>query len=319
MIKSALRLSTARQSLQGLTASANNPEMTKPLPDKVLHDMPDFIILELCPESATLRTLSSHSGLIPLNSLLPSLQYRSNTAINWFKIVNYYSRLLRRCYWQKVALHLPDSDWGLHYHQATPTLYIKAKAVLAFLSVNCPNFKSCQMPPLPQLTMLPSGGISPWASNAATSHLHREPHLMAGEADVTIFWYRSPLPPILHAADPTHKPHPPSDRIVGYFAMNAKSVNFPVQSEPHLLGIDTHVCHTSLSQLKELHEKWEELSKAVKVYQEARNSLRPISRSPAKQRKAEKSLHPPEELVKSVSEAVKDAACFFDSKAKEVL
>ncbi len=318
MIKSALRLTTARQSLQGLAASASNPDMTKPLTEKALHDMPDFILLELCPESPALRALSSRAGLLPIESLLPSRQHRPNLSISWLKVINYYNHLLRRCYWQKVALQLPDSDWDLHYHYATPRLFAKARAVLAFLSALCPHFKSCLMPPIPQLSMLPSGTFSPWAGSAVTPHIHREPQLMAGDADVTIIWYRSFLPPILSAADPTYKPHPSSDRIIGYFAMNLKPVNFPIHAEPYLLGIDTHVCHTSLSKLKEMHEDLEELSKAVKAYMDARSSIRPVSRSPLKQRKAEKSAHPPDELVRSVRKAVKDISCFFDSKAKEV-
>ena len=174
-----------------------------------------------------------------------------------------------------------------------------------------------------QVSMLPSGTYSPWMAGSVTPHVHKEPYLMAGDADVSVIWYHTPLPPVLQATavtltDPAHGPRPPSDRIVGYFAMNAKPVNFPIQAEPYHLGMDTHVCHASLAQLRELHANWEELARRAKSYLETRGSVRPISRSPSQQRKAERSVPPPEELVRDIGKAVRELASFFNAKPKEV-
>lgn len=311
MVKSVLKISSARQSLQALASAANNADLTRPLSEKVLHEMPDFILLELQSQCETLDTLSSKPVLLPIESLLPSKQYRPNVSLSWFKIINYFNRLIQRCYWQKLSLHLPDSDWELHFNYITPSVYTKTKAVFGFLVSQCPAFKSCVVPALPQLSMLPGGTFSPWTGGVIS---HRDPHLIASDTDVTIVWYNNPLPPFLLGASQLSV----SDRITGYFAMNFKSVNFPLHAEPYLLGMDSHVFHTSLTQLSKLHKDWKELSSRALVYLDAKASMRPVSRSPSKQRRAEKSILPPEELVKEIAVAVRDVSDFFDSKARDV-
>lgn len=308
MVKSALKISTTRQTLLGFASSTNNSDMTKTLSDKILHELPDFILLELQSQSEILNTLSDRPILLPIESLLPSRQFRSKRGINWFKIISYYSRLIQRCYWQKVTLHLSESDWALHYNFTTPSVYAKAKAVFNFLNSYCTAFKACLMPSLPHLSMLPGSTFA----GGVTSH--REPQLVASDADVTVIWSNNPFSSMLAAK--SEPPLPISDRITGYFAMNLKSVNFPVHAEPYILGIEMHVIHTSVRELSEVYSNWEQLAKVVSVYLDARAAMRPVSRSPSKQRKVEKSIQPPEEVVVGIPKAVREITTFLQSKAK---
>lgn len=314
MIKSAMKISQSRQTLLGYASSTNTPEMTKPLPEKILHELPDFVLLELQAQCESLDTLSNKPVLLPIDSLLPSKQFRPKVSLNWFKIINYYSRLVQSCFWRKFTLHLPDSDWELHSNFVTTSIYPKTKALFSFLVSHCPSFKACMMPSLQHLSMLP-GGIH---TSGGTS-VHRDSHLVASDTDATVMWYSNPFSPLL--APPQlgrggAEELPTSDRIAGYFALNSKVVSFPLHTEPHLLGMETYVIHTSLRKLMELHKRWEELGKAVSTWLDAKAALRPISRSPSKQKKAEKSIQPPEEVVRGIPKAVREAAIFLDSKSK---
>jgi hypothetical protein len=315
MVKSALKTTSARQVLQGFASAANNLDLIKSLTERVRQDLPDFVLLDLYPQCKSLETLTNKPVLLPVESLLPSRQYRPKVKLNWFKIISYYNRLVQRCSWQKASLGLQDSNWGLHYNHMTPLVFTKAKAVHSFLCTYCPHFRTSVIPTLPQPTMLPSG-----AANVST--LHREPHLTAGEMDATVIWYANPMPPSLFTnrigMGDDAEVVPISDRITGYFAMNMRSVSFPVQCEPHLLGIETHMVHTSLKKLSALHEQWKEMGKDAAVYLDSKSSMRPISRSVSKQKRADKNIQPPEELLKNITKAVKEVASFFESKAKEV-
>lgn len=317
MIKSAHKNSAARRALQSFASTANTPELTRPLSEKVLQDLPDVVLLDLYPQSKSLEALASKPVVLPTESLLPSRQYRATVNLNWFKIISYYHRLVQRCYWQKVSLGVSESHWALHYNCTTAAMHARAKATYNFLCTHCVQFRGCLIPSLPQLSMLPSTSIS----NAPAAP-HREPHLVAGEMDVTIIWCINPLPSsLLQAGKKTTADEssvPASDRITGYFALNLKPVNFPMHSEPHVLGMETHVVHASLRRLTDLHGSWKELARAMSAYLDSKASMRPLSRSTSKQKRAEKSLQPPEELMKGITKAVRDAASFFDSKAKEV-
>lgn len=319
LVKSALKVTSARQALQGFSSAANTQELTKPLSERVCQDLPDFVLLDLYPQCKSLETLANKPVILPVESLLPSRQYRPKVKLNWFKILGYYNRLVQRCSWQKMSLGFPHSDWGLRYNHMTPLVFTKAKAVHSFLCAHCALFRSCIIPTLPTLVqpgMLPAVGA---VSNAPTSH--REPHLVVGEMDVTVIWYVTPVPSMLLSskrAGGDAEIVPVSDRITGYFAINLKPVNFPVHSEPQLLGMETHVVHTSLKKLSALHDRWKEMEKGVAGYMDAKTAVRPISRSPSKQKRAEKNIQPPDELMKSIAKAVKEVATFFDSKAKEV-
>lgn len=314
MVRATQRIWTARQALQGLASSASHQEMTKPLSDKILQDLPDFALLELQVQCKTLQQLGSKAVLLPIESLLPSRQFRPRKVLNWFKVVNYFSRLVQRCYWQKATLHLPDSDWALHYNFTTLSVYAKAKAVYNFLNTHCTAFKPCVMPPLPQLSMLPGGTYSPWTGSMS---VHREPHLAAGETEVTVVWCSNPFSPLCgEGAESGHPTSAASEHITGYFAMNTRAVYFPISNEPHTLGVETHIIHTSLRELSELHGNWVELGKLVGVYLDSRALLRPSSRSPSKIRRAEKNMQPPEEVVTGIPRVVKETATFLHSKAK---
>ena len=310
MVRSALKIANSRQTLLGFASSTNSADMTKQLGDKILHDLPDFVLLELEPRCETLDMLSNKPLVLPIERLLPSRQFRTKKGINWFKIINYYNRLVQRCYWQKVALHLPDSDWSLHYNFATPSVYTKTKAVFNFLNSHCNVFKSCLLPSIPQLSMLPGGSITPYTGNTG---IHREPHLAASETEVTILWYSNPFSTLLAAGS-----LPTSQAISGYYAMNYRTVNFPIHNEPYILGIETHVIHTSVRALTDLYEKWEELAKIVTGFLDSR-AIRPTSRSPSKVKKAEKSImQPPEEVAAAIPVAVKEVAKFLKSTKSEV-
>ena len=312
MVRSAVKVTSSRQALQCFASTTSTADMTKPLSDRVLQDLPDFVLLDLYPQCKSLETLANKPILLPVASLLLSRQFRPKVMLNWFKVISYYNRLIQRCSWQKVSLGFPDSDWGLHYNHTSPLMYAKAKAVHGFLCSHYLPFKSCIIPALPQPSMLPSG--------PAVSSSSKEPHLVTGEMDTTIIWYATPVPSVLLKKMVTDSVEvlPASDRVTGYFAMNLKSVNFPIHCEPHVLGMETHVVHTSLKRLSALHDGWKEVEKSVAVYLDSKPSLRPISRSPSKQKRAEKNIQPPEELMKDIAEAVKKVADFFDSKAKEV-
>lgn len=318
MVRSALKVTSARQALQGFASAANTHELTKPLSERVLQDLPDFVLLDLYPQCKSLETLVNIPVILPVESLLLSRQYRPKVKLNWFKIIGYYNRLVQRCSWQKVTLGFPHSDWGLQYNHTTPLMFTKTKAVHSFLFAHCNLFRSCVIPSLPQPISPPSmTGAIPNAPS-----VHREPHLVVGEMDVTVIWYATPVPSSLlsgkRAAADDADILPASDRITGYFAMNLKPVNFPAHSEPHVLGMETHMVHTSLKKLSALHERWKEMEKSVVGYLDAKTAMRPISRSPSKQKRAEKNIQPPEDLMKSIAKAVKEVAIFFDSKAKEV-
>ena len=315
-IKSALKTSTARQTLLSYACAANNADLNKTLPEKALLDLPDFVLLDLSPQCLTLDLLVSKPVIMPVESLLLSRQYRPKITLTWFKIINYYHRLIQRCFWQKVSLQLPHSDWMLHYNTATPLLYGKAKALFGFLSTHCGPFRSCQIPVFPQ-QVVPSGGLAPWTT--LTGGTHREPHLQASDIEVTIIWHTNPLPSSsLPSAEQAESSTSADNKITGYFALNLKTVGFPIHQEPHLLGIDTHMFHTSLHKLACVHDTWKELSKAVSAFLDSRANMRPVSRSPSKQRKVDRSIHPPDDLVKRITKAVKSVAVLFESKAKEV-
>ena len=314
MIKLALQTSTAEKSFQALVLTVQNNDLTKPLSDRVLQDLPDFALHELCPQSEAMDILMSQIDILPIESHMPSKQQRLDVGLNWFKIINYCYRLIQRCYWQKAPLDLSTSEWNLHYHSMTPFLHTKAKAMVSFLSAHCSSFKACLIPPLPRSAFQQGIGVLPKKISSC------EPHLTAHESEVVIYWHKDNHP-VVPSCDsvPISEPILESDRITGYFAMNHRSVQYPNNSDSHYLGLETHIVHISNKKLSELHESWKELTRRVNAYLEAKANTRPVSRSPSKQKKKDAMMQPPEELVKAVAEGVKKAAKIFGKrKTKEV-
>lgn len=290
--------------------------MTQTLNSRALQNLPDFALLELCPHSDStsdcdiLESLIRKATVLPIQNLLPHNQLENDTKnLTWIKILNYYYRLSQRCIWQKTSLQISGSDWGLHYHSATPSLHLKTRAMYMFLSAHFALFKAtCMVPPLPQYSVQHLGHVYKLVSH---NPFQLEQHLVAGEAEVSLLWHRDSLPLLFHMNAPSV---PGPDRLMGYFAFNVRAVLSPVQSAFHVLGIEVHVIHTTLTELTALHQVWSDLVESCQAYLQLRELNRPVSRSP----KRKKVLLPPKELVKQIANAVRSVARLLKVKTKQV-
>lgn len=301
MIRLALRTSTAQQSLRGLVSATRDESMTAPLPLRALKDLPDFLLLELCSNNNDiLLTLNSKLVVLPVESLLQTTLVaqvkKANVELSWFSIISWYYRLLQRCYWQKASLKLTDSAWGLNHHSVTPALHRKCKATLHFLTTHCPQFKSCLIP----------RNILHFSVTGHTGPCEN----LASETEVTVLWCKNSFSSSPEMAI--------SDRITCYIAANSRTVTSPTHFTAQQLGLETHILHTSLEKLTKLHETWKALAKEAQDFMDIKANLLPISRSPAKQRKSEKSLQPPDVLVQGITKALKQTARLFKLKTKNV-
>lgn len=281
------------------------------MPQKAIADLPDFAVLELCPSEQLVGMLTSCLDVPPVEALLPSTQSVVTSNVNLFKIAGYFSKLTKQCFWQKSSLSLSNSNWQLHHYALTPSIYPKAKALLSFLTAHSQVFpRSCKLPMPPQsvFPLSVSKSTPPLPPSASTT----EPHLIAGETELTAVWM-SPFPLQIPNTESVSE-----QRIVGYFAMNARAVHTQSVSSTTTLGIETHIVHTTVKGLEEVYRVWDELADSTKAYIDARATTRPVSRSPSKQKKSEKALKVPQELVECLNSALELLRDTFDTKVNEV-
>ena len=266
--------------------------------------------------------------------MLPSTQHADTISLNWFKIICYLNNLLQQCFWYKNALGATASPWLLHYNELTPHAYSKSKALLSFLSQHCPPFRSCKLPSVPPLlTVSQTGHRTSSGSGSAQSsaaQLAADAHLFAAENELSVVW-TSPYLSSSDVADRQNtaiseseeestkleteeakisnenveKNQNSDDIIVGYFALNQRTVRSSVPSNLASFGFECFVVKMSSERLATLHQTWAELASASKaVLMGSRSSSRPLSRSPSKQKKLEKPLQIPEELAERLELAV---------------
>ena len=347
MLKSALQCHNASQQLRALSSELHNEEVTKPLTDKVLDDLPDFALLDLCPMENSLDLLAMEEGVVPppIEMMLPSAQHTDTTGLTWFKIIRYFCKLLYACFWQKNSLDVISSTcspWMLHYSERSPSTYSKCKALLLFLSQHCPPFKSCRLPSVPPVVSLsstaqrPSGG-----AQSAAGGQQADAHLTATDNELTVVWAKpypsvsTPFPSAL-AADGKVKDQNETEKdkektskaddddeeeIIGIFAFNQRAVRSALPPNLSSFGFESYTVRTTTGKLSRLHKVWQELTAASNsVLVESRSSTRPISRSPSKQKRMEKPFKVPSELVESLEAAAINLAGALGSKlTKEVI
>ena len=296
LVKTAHQALTAGHNIQLLTAELHNEDVVKVLSEKVLAEMPDFALLELCQSRSILGTLATTLQEIPPEVLLPSARSTSSAGLNWFKVIVYTKLLLLKCFWQKSLL--PSSDWSLHYNMLTPSVYPKCKAMIAFLSNHYQPFSaSCKVPlPLSTLMSIPAKTSTPATPSVipqSTGPSSTDAYHTAGNTELTVIWYQPFLPSLKGTTI-----QPSDSTITGLFALNFKAVRSHPLSNFGAAEIEVHVVKTSVSALTELHTTWEELAVLAKTYLDTRGgAVRPVSRSPSRQKRiTERSQKTPPEL-----------------------
>lgn len=201
-LKTARQAHLARESFQRLTSQLHNPDLAKPIPEKLLVDLPDFALLDLCSSDTVLSSLLRSTEMMPVDLLVPSAQVTRAAGLTWFQVVSLTYSILTRCFW---PADLPQhSTWSLHTHTLTPSLHSKYHSLVSFLQQHCPAFStSCSLPSLPP-SLLPNpmppknqdtdhdvgGGLT--RSSLSPSSSAPLAHLRASDGEITVVWYRPP-------------------------------------------------------------------------------------------------------------------------------
>ena len=318
LVKTALQTQTAAHNLQLLTSELHNQEATKFIPDKVLAELPDFALLDLCQSKDVLSALTTGLEVPPIQTLAPRSQLPQSAGVSWFRVAVYAERLMQQCFWQKASL-ASDTDWGLHYHSLTASVYAKCCAVVEFLSKHFSYFaKKSTLPPPPSLLLssTPSSSSVPPATPLPLGLLsgqsvvppQPEAHLTAGDSEVSVVWYK-PFPSC-------HSPS--SDTLIGLFALNSKAIKTHPPPNIGTSGTQVYSVTTSISALSALRSSWEELAVAAKAFHDMRAATRPVSRSPSKRKKSEKALKTPPELQSKLTQVVQLLCATFGLQRTEV-
>ena len=317
LVKTALQTQSAVHNLQLLTSELHNQEATKPIPDKVLAELPDFVLLDLCQSKDVLSVLRTSLEPPSIQTLAPRSQLPQQAGVSWFKVAVYAEGLMQQCFWQKATL-VSDTDWGLHYYSLTASVYAKCCAVVEFLSKHFSHFakKSTLPPPPPLLLSSTSSSSAPPATPLPSTHVggqsvappQTEAYLTAGDGEVSVVWYR-PFP-TCHS--------PSSDILIGLFALNSKAIKTHPPPNVGTSGVEVYSVTTSVSALSTLHSSWEELAAAAKTFHDMRAASRPVSRSPSKRKKSEKALKAPAELQSKLTQAVQLLCATFGQQRTEV-
>ena len=328
MVKCAMHSLCASQQLTVLASELHNEEVTKKISDKVLDDLPDFVLLDLCPSENLLQTLATdvnQGHTPPIEAMLPSTQLADTTNLTWFKVIGYFNYLLQHCFWQKNALNTMTtstaSPWLLHYSELTPSSYSKCKSLLTFLLQNCPLFKNCKLPSIPPLLSISPVGQRPSGGSQSAAMQQADTYLSAADNELSVVW-TSPYLANESCEEETEKAKisgetngKSADIVVGYFALNQKAVRSSIPSNLSSFGFESYIVKISPKRLSELHVTWQDLAAASKaVLMESRSSSRPLSRSPSKQKKLEKPFRVPPELVETLELAVINLAEALGSK-----
>ena len=314
LIKSALQVSASQQALQNLVSSLHDENMSMPLSVRAIRSMPDFAYLDICAyiDSVGKRSpsLNKKTAILPVHDLLPQDQFKSTSNLTWIKVLHYYYCLVQRCVWHKTSLHVPDCEWGLHYHSATADLHLKAKVMCTYLSNHCTPFRtSCAIHPLPRFLVQHSGQVHKTASHNPTKP---EQHLIAGEKELSLLWHGDPLPLLLHQEVGCSVPA--SERVTGYFAFNICAVPSPVTTSLHSLSMEVHVVHTSLSELSRVHQMWVDLEESCQTLMLHKQ----VGRSASTSSKGTELIQPSEQLVKQMDDAVSGIAALLKVEVKPV-
>ena len=298
-IKTTQHIQTITQGLHRLTAEIRNEEVAKLLPDKAVTCLPDFALLELCRPHEVTDILITSVEPVPVDMLAPSAQVVNSIGLNWFKVLAYTQTLLQKCFWQKSALPATNS---LHYHCLTPIFYQRCRAMLAFLAIHFSPFSILRLPSLhsafPTLSATQKSTMSFQPAPRQQSVVPPlgpavDPaYLSAGDAELNVTWFRPFL--TTESAKGRH-----TNPILGLFAMNQKAIKITNTTSINfksMHGMNAFLVKTTVPALLELYNTWEELAVAAKDYLDTKATTRPISRSPSKQKKADRSLKPPNEL-----------------------
>ena len=289
-LKTAQQSLVARETLQNLTSQLHHQDLARPLSEKALGGVPEFVLLELCGVGdPALSSLLSAAERVPVDLLVPSAQtVPSATKLTWFQVVSFAHSLLTRCFWPQ------DSDNSLpRTHTLTPSLHTQYQALALFLQHHLTLFSSsCALPSLPP-SLLPS--TTPPPSPSPKAHTQ---HLRASENEVTVVWYRPPPNSHLHrhissskndititSRDVTCGSRDQDDIIVGVFGFNQKAVKVPQPGLTVTPVVEVFAVCLASQDLAQLREMWRELSQASRGYLDSRLSRRPISRSPSRLRK----------------------------------
>lgn len=307
LVKLALQSIEVLANLQQYVSQIHNEDATK----HVMKDLPDFAALDLCPPTHLITMLGSSPDILLVESVLPSSPSVDTSKLNLFKVAGYFSKLAEQCSWNTSSLSVSNSNWHLHHHVLTPCVYPKAKALLSFLMTQSKSFSKISRlpsPPVGIFTHPTSKSSQPVIPSAATI----ESYLTASEAELTTVW-----------TSPLQLPHSRTDgitekHITGYFAMNTKAVRAQNVDSSTSLGLNVHIVHTLVNDLEELYKVWNELAASMKVYIDSKASSRPVSRSLTKQKKVDKSMKVPQELVESLNSAIDQLRVTFGAKFKEV-
>ncbi len=308
LTRAAQQVLQSGHNLQLLTAELHNEEVTQLLSEKTLAELPDFALLELSSSSSVLSVLANSTDVVPVQVLAPSAQAVGNSlaGLNWFHVITYTRALLWKCFWQKSSL--PPSNWSLHYNTLTPLIYPKCKAMVAFIANHFQPFSTrCQLPPPPIPLLLSStpahvprqktpGSLpaTPGHQSAVPSRHADLPYPTAASTELTVVWYKAFLPALKQGG--TAAPLS-TDSTTGLFALNLKSLKTHPPPNIGSAEIEVHIVRASASALAELYSSWEELATLAKAYLETRGIVRPVSRSPSRQKRmTEKSQKTPPEL-----------------------
>jgi len=319
MVKTVAQVNSRQQRFKRLISEAHHENVTRLLDNYSLQILPNFAAFELCPsgyiDSSTnsggdniVQVLENTQTVLPIAKLLPKNQeVQGAMNITWIKVLNFYYQLVQRCQWHKKSLEVSWSDWNLHYHAATPTLYLKVQAMHAFLSTQFLAFKECQSPPFPRFNL-----------QQQTGHLYRlislnpsnlEQHLTAGECELTLIWHSMCHAPILTSG--------PEDQLTGYFAFNHRPLQIPLQAAYYSTGINVFHVDTTTAKLAKLQQEWVMLIEDCHDYRHVNEKS--MYRSVASHSsKAQKNLQMSAKLIKQLNESVRSLATVFGVNKKEV-
>ncbi len=285
-LKLASRTDQYMEILNQFVSQVSNEEATKPLLLRILSELPDFVLAYLSPISPENKSLWTSVSVPSLKTLLPSSQTPCTSGLTFIKLAGHLRELLSQCFWQKASLGLTASNWCVHTHTLSHQVYPLVKALCVFLSTHSAHLRGLKPPTLPGARVTP------------------EQHLTASENELTVVW-TSPYPT---EALP--------EAIVGYFALNAKPIRSgSVGSDALLQGVGCHVIKTTLTSLEEVGKMWEDLGELMNKYLD--NKTRPVSRSPTKQKKSERSVKVSQETMDTSARAVdalKALLCVTTSK-----
>lgn len=323
-LKTAQKAHLARDHLQHLTSQLHNSDLAKVIPERLLAELPDFTLIDLCGCDSTMDHLLTSSEALPVDVLVPSAQTTQAAGLTWFQVASYTYSILARCFW---PTDLPQDNplWVLNTHLLTPSLHAKYHSLVLFLQKHCQSFSvSCSLPSLPPSLLQTED--TPSRGRVALSPSPTRPlsHLRASENSITVLWYRPQISSQLLLVetkarmDVTHSKvadevgaqqnaiseddrnvkridesspltdgFPVSDDVIlGLFGFNQKAVR------PPQLNVTSstpyvevfHVCVASTA-LTELQGKWQDLLLATQGYLESHVTGRPVSRSPSRLRK----------------------------------